>query len=160
MTPQGKRSPVVATGAVVLAPDGRVLLVRRGRPPRQGEWSIPGGKVEWGETVLDALRREIREETALEVEVIGLVEVVDSVIRGDDGEIAHHHVLIDFAVVAHSTAARAGDDVAELRWVATTELADYPMWPETQRILRKGAQLVREAARRSEDVEDDVGENR
>jgi 8-oxo-dGTP diphosphatase len=139
-------TPVAAVGAVILNPEAEVLLVRRGRPPRLNQWSIPGGKVEWGETVAEALHREIREETGLEVEILGLIDVVDSLIRDSDGAVTHHHVLIDFAARPLTGAPRAGDDVLEAIWVPVGALAGYGLWDETRRIIEKGIALARSAA--------------
>ena len=87
-----ERRPVVAVGAVAVN-DGAILLIRRGRPPAEGRWSLPGGRVEWGEPLTDALRREVEEETALRVEVGRLAGVVERIygdaparLRGDGGE--------------------------------------------------------------------------
>jgi 8-oxo-dGTP diphosphatase len=127
-------SPIVAAGAVVWRGDD-VLIVKRGTPPRQHEWSIPGGKVEWGETVADAVRREVREETGIAIESVTLIEIVDSVIRDNEGRVTHHHVLLDFVARAGGENLRPGDDVLETRWVPYAELDAYPMWSETKRII-------------------------
>src|ERR1700686_678684 len=89
--------PIAAVGAVVWNEAGEVLLIRRGKPPREGSWSIPGGKVEWGESLTDALIREVLEETGIRVEILGLIEVLESRVPGVDGTIAHHHILIDYS---------------------------------------------------------------
>jgi 8-oxo-dGTP diphosphatase len=134
-------SPIVAVGAVILR-DGQVVLVRRSRPPRLHEWSIPGGKVEWGESVEQALRREIREETGLEIEPLGLIDVVDAVIRDDSGAVDRHYVLIDFAARPLSGTLQAGDDVSEAVWVSLDGLNGYPMWSETRRIIARATDLA------------------
>jgi ADP-ribose pyrophosphatase YjhB (NUDIX family) len=133
-------SPIVAAGAVVWRGD-RVLIVKRGRPPRQDEWSIPGGKVQWGETVEEAIRREVREETGVSIEIVGLIGVVDSLIRDEAGDVIHHHVLVDFAARAATDALQPGDDVAEAHWVSYASLDDYPMWSETRRIIAEARAL-------------------
>jgi len=127
--------PILAVGAVATNASGEVLLVRRGRPPRLGEWSIPGGKVEWGERLEAALHREIREETGLEVEILGFVAALDSLFPGADGETERHYVLLDYAVRAVSGTLQAGDDASEVRWVRPDELDGYEMWSETRRII-------------------------
>ncbi len=91
--------PILAVGAVIENDAGQVLLVRRARPPRQEEWSIPGGKLEWGEPVHRALSREVEEETGLKIEVAGLIDIVDSFIRNDAGNLTYHHVLLDYGVI-------------------------------------------------------------
>ena len=135
--------PILAVGAVIENGAGDILLVRRGRPPRQGEWSIPGGKVEWGEQVQGALTREVGEETGLKIELVGLIDIVDSFIRDGAGELAYHHVLLDYAARALSGPPRAGDDVGEVKWVARENLGDYPMWSETRRVIEASALLLK-----------------
>src|SRR6185312_15213739 len=88
--------PIVAVGAVILDGD-RVLLIKRGQEPLKGEWSLPGGAVESGETLAAALVREVREETCLEVEVGPVVEVLDSVRRDAEGRVEYHYIIIDYA---------------------------------------------------------------
>jgi ADP-ribose pyrophosphatase YjhB (NUDIX family) len=125
--------PVCGVGAVVWR-DGQVLLVRRANPPRRGEWSLPGGAQEIGETVFEAARREVREETGLTIEVLGLVDVVDSIHRDEDGRVRYHYTLADvFARAAGGGEAAAGDAL-EVAWF---DLDGLPaMWPETERIIR------------------------
>jgi 8-oxo-dGTP diphosphatase len=129
------KSPIIAVGAVVWDDAGRCILIRRGRPPRLNEWSIPGGKIHWGETLHDAIRREVREETGLTIAILGRIDVVDSIIADTDGEVAHHHVLIDFSARVVSGALKAMDDVTEARAVELGELANYEMWDETRRVI-------------------------
>jgi ADP-ribose pyrophosphatase YjhB (NUDIX family) len=108
--------PRVGVGAVVLHGD-RVLLVRRGGNPSPGKWSLPGGLVELGETTADAIRRELREECAIDVELVDVAGVIDRVVRDRDGRIRYHYVLVDYLALAASDAVCAGDDAAEARWV-------------------------------------------
>ena len=130
----GSGRPVVGVGVVVLR-GAEVLLVRRGRPPRQGEWSIPGGKQELGETVREAARREVREETGVEIALLGLVDVVDGVRRDAAGTVVSHYTLVDFAAEWLSGEAVAGDDAAEARWTPLAGLDGYRLWSETRRII-------------------------
>ena len=108
-------SPLVGVGAVIIE-DGRVLLVKRGHPPLAGEWSIPGGVMELGETLREAAIREAREETCLTVETADLLGVYDRVLRDDEGRTLYHFVLIDFLCRRVSGEARAADDADEVRW--------------------------------------------
>lgn len=118
-------APRVGVGGVVLD-DGRVLLVRRGRPPGQGRWSIPGGLVGLGERLEDAVVREVEEESGLRVRVLGLCGVIDRVIQGDDADsIRYHYVIVDYVSVVESGELCAGSDAAEARWVPVDELGQY-----------------------------------
>lgn len=110
----------MGAGAVVLDADGRLLVVQRGRAPAAGRWSLPGGRVEVGERAADAARREVHEETGLEVEVasfVGFSEAID-----DD----HHIVILDFLVAVTGGELRAGDDAAAVAWVTRSELEGRP----------------------------------
>jgi 8-oxo-dGTP diphosphatase len=128
-------SPVLAVGAVIWNDKKEIVLIRRGQAPRKGQWSIPGGKVDWGETLRDALLREVREETSLSVDIMELIEVVDSVTRDVSGAVAHHYVLIDFTASWVSGELKAGGDAQDARWVAYDRIGEYELWSETQRII-------------------------
>lgn len=141
MQHSGQQHPLIGVGAIVWRGD-RVLLVRRGRPPRQDEWSLPGGRQEWGETVGEAARREVREETGVEIEVREVVAVVDLIDRDErDDQIRFHYTLIDVLAEWQSGEAMARDDAAEVAWVALDELPAYRLWSETERIIRRAAAL-------------------
>lgn len=140
MSRQYPDRPFVGVGAVVVH-GGRVLLAKRGNPPRAGDWSLPGGAQVVGETVFDAARREIREETGLEIEVLGVVDVVDSIQRDDDGRVRYHYTLIDVVAEAASDAAEASDDAAAVGWFSLDELAGLGLWSETERIIRLGHEM-------------------
>jgi ADP-ribose pyrophosphatase YjhB (NUDIX family) len=113
--------PTVAVGAVVFDDRGRVLLVQRGKPPAKGLWSVPGGRVELGETLAAAVEREVLEETGLEVTCGALVEVVERITI--EGDATWHYVILDFLAQADPRAALAhGDDAADVRWFAIDEL--------------------------------------
>jgi 8-oxo-dGTP diphosphatase len=113
--------PIVAVGAVVLDGD-RVLLVRRGKAPLAGEWSLPGGAVELGETLEGALRRELKEETGLLVEPVGLAAVLDRIHRDSAGAVEYHYVLVDYVCRAAGGELRCASDAAEVRWVTLEDL--------------------------------------
>lgn len=123
-------APVPAVGVVCLRGD-EVLLIRRGQPPRQGEWSLPGGRIEPGERAVDAALRELREETGVEAEITGLIDVVDGVFP----EAGRHYVLIDYAARWLSGEPVAGDDALEARFVALDQIGALIDWSETRRII-------------------------
>ena len=132
--------PVVGVGVVVLRGD-RVLLIRRGRAPRLGDWSIPGGRQELGEGVRDTALREVLEETGCGIRLIGLIDVVDGIRRDKEGEIVTHYTLVDFAAEWVRGEPVAGDDAAEARWVRLDGLEPYRLWRETTRIISEAVAL-------------------
>lgn len=129
--------PVPAVAAVMVQ-DGRVLLVRRGREPSKGKWSVPGGSVEWGETLHDALKREVREETGLQIEVDGLAGVFDLIVD-DSSSISpgYHYVIVDY--FAHPVAGelRPGDDASDVRWVPFGDLDGYELTDRLRERLKE-----------------------
>jgi 8-oxo-dGTP diphosphatase len=133
--------PIVGVGAVIWNDRDEIVLIRRGQEPRRGEWSIPGGKLEWGEALKDALLREVREETGLTVEISALIDVVDSVTRDQTGTAIRHYVLVDFAARHLAGELCAGSDAAEARWVPYAALDAYSLWTETRRIIETAARM-------------------
>ncbi len=131
--------PIVGVG-VVLWRDHQVLLIKRGKPPREGSWSLPGGVQQLGETVFEAARREVREETGLEIEVIDVVAVVDSIQRDDDGRVRYHYTLVDVLAEWRAGEARAQDDAADATWATADELASFALWDETVRVIGLAAE--------------------
>jgi mutator protein MutT len=122
-------APVVAVGAVVVDHD-RLLMVRRGRGPAQGLWSIPGGKVEHGETLAEAVTRELREETGLEGLCGSFLGYAELLLEDDAGRLVDHHVALDFEVtVVGDDEPVAGDDAAEVRWVDLHEVGEQALAP-------------------------------
>jgi 8-oxo-dGTP diphosphatase len=139
------RAPVPAVGVVCLRSVGgvtEVLLIRRGRPPKLGEWSLPGGRLEWGETIRDAALRELGEETGVQAELCGLIEVVDGLFPAEGSEPMRHYVLIDFAARWIAGEPVAGDDAAEAQFHPLERLDDLVDWSETRRIVRAAVAMV------------------
>jgi ADP-ribose pyrophosphatase YjhB (NUDIX family) len=126
----------VGVGVIVFRGE-EVLLIRRGRPPRQGDWSIPGGAQRLGETVEEAARRELREECGIEAGPLTLACVVDAITRDDEagGQPRFHYTILDYAARWASGEARAGGDAAGLAWVAPEALAGLNLWPEALRAI-------------------------
>ena len=129
--------PMVGVGAVIIE-GNRVLLARRAGPPLQGQWSLPGGVVELGETLRAAAEREALEETGLVVEAGEVLEVLDRIISGKDGGTQYHYVLIDFLCHRRGGNLRAGADAAEVAWAAEEELSNYHLEEIAVQVIRKG----------------------
>ena len=128
--------PLVGVGAVVW--DGsRVLLVLRGKPPAQGRWSLPGGLVEIGETAEEAVRREVSEECGIEVSVGPVLGLFEPIHRDTDGRVRYHYLVVDFLARYRSGELRAGDDAADLCWVAPTDLERFALLPATHTMIAR-----------------------
>jgi len=142
MSDQPKRSPTPAVGVVCLRGDD-VLLIRRGAPPMEDRWSIPGGRIEWGERAADAALRELKEETSCEAELVGLIDVVDAILtrRGESAPWGHY-VLIDYAARWLSGEPQAGDDAREARFFSPAEIETLGLWDETLRIIAAARSLA------------------
>ena len=127
--------PVLSAAGVVVDDGGRVLLIRRGKAPDLGEWSIPGGAVELGESIEDALRREIREETGLEVAVGRLLEIFERVERDEAGAIRFHYVVIDYRCTVTGGELCAGDDALDAAFVDPADLDRYALRTSVRRVI-------------------------
>jgi mutator protein MutT len=133
--------PIVGVGGVVVQ-DGRALIVKRAHEPRKGEWSLPGGIVELGETLVDAVRRELKEETGLEVEVGEVVEVFDRV-HHSNGRIQYHFVIVDYLCRPHGGTLCAADDAEDAAWVAADEIERFGVNEFAARVIRRGLDMAR-----------------
>src|SRR5882672_353079 len=130
-------NPLVGVGAVIVR-DNRVLLIRRGQAPLLGEWSLPGGGLECGETLREATIREASEETGLIVETGELLGVYERVIRSDNGRVRYHYVLIDFLCRPVAGDLQAGSDAADVRWCGREELDALNLPCDTRDVIEKG----------------------
>ena len=136
------RRPVPAVGVVCLrgpASAPEVLLIRRGKPPRIGEWSLPGGRIEWGERCAAAALRELAEETGVDADLLGLVDVVDGWFPSPAGDA--HYVLVDYAARWTGGEPRAGDDAAAACFHPLSAVDGLGLWAETGRIIHAAARL-------------------
>lgn len=136
--------PIVGVGAVIIDGD-RVLLVRRAHEPLKGEWSLPGGAVELGETLVAATAREVREETGLDVEVGPMVEVLDRLRFDDDGRARYHYVLIDFLCRPIGGRLCCASDADGAAWVSLTDLGQYHVAPSALAVIDKAVERARAA---------------
>lgn len=120
--------PGVGVGAVAIR-DGAILLIRRARPPSEGLWSLPGGRVEWLETMADALRRETREETGLNVDIERIAGVVERLYPPDEESEGFHYVIVDYFVTVAGGKLRAGDDALDARWIPLVDIDTFSLAP-------------------------------
>jgi 8-oxo-dGTP diphosphatase len=140
--------PMVGVGGVVIS-KGRALLIRRGGPPLEGQWSIPGGMLEVGETILEGVRRELGEETGIDVRVGDLIEVFERINLDADGKTKYHFVVLDYLCEAVHGEARAGSDVTDVAWANPSELEKYSLTETATRVILKAFEMVRENGRSS-----------
>ena len=135
------RQPLVGVGGVVW--DGaRLILTRRGKPPAEGSWAIPGGLIELGETAEQALEREILEECGVTVAVGPILTLFQPIQRDAVDRVRYHFVVVDFLARYVSGDLRSGDDAIEARWIIPAELPAYDLLPATEAVIRMALQLV------------------
>jgi 8-oxo-dGTP diphosphatase len=127
--------PIIGVGVVVWH-GKRVLLVRRGKPPRVGHWSLPGGAQRLGETIAEAARREVKEEAGLELVLGEVVATLDMIERDRQGRVRYHYTLIDFVAEAAGAELHPGSDAADARWFRLAEIEALGLWSETVRVIK------------------------
>jgi ADP-ribose pyrophosphatase YjhB (NUDIX family) len=130
------RHPLLGVGALILERD-RILMAERGGEPLKGWWSIPGGLVETGESLEEAICREVREETGLRVRPLGVVKVFERIMRDSKGAAEYHYVLIDYLCRITGGTLRAGDDVSRVEWVRRRDLAGMRITEGTLGVIEK-----------------------
>lgn len=130
--------PFVGVGVVVFK-ENSVLLIRRGNPPRAGEWSLPGGSQHTGETVRETAAREVREETGVEIGEPQFLEVIDAIIPDDQGRIRFHYTLIDFWAEWRTGDPVADDDAAHAEWIDLAAITKLELWEKTREIIGTAA---------------------
>jgi len=128
--------PMVGVG-VLISEEDRYLIIKRAVEPDKGLWSIPGGMVEIGERTSDAAAREAKEETGLDVEIMGLLDVVDKIIRDEDGRIRFHFVILDYEATPTGGILQAATDALDARWVTADEFPDYELSPTLVEMLKR-----------------------
>ena len=134
------KAPIVGVGAVIIQ-ENRVLLIQRGQEPLKGEWSLPGGALELGETLEQGIRREVLEETGLEIEPLQIVEVFDRIVRDDAGAVRFHYVLVDFICRVIGGTLCCATDAAAARWLHREELpSKYRVAAFTIAVIEKAFQ--------------------
>jgi 8-oxo-dGTP diphosphatase len=129
--------PFLGVGALIFH-DDRILLVERGKEPHKGLWSLPGGVVEVGETLEEAIRREVHEETGLAIDIVGVIEIFQRIIRDAEGRPEYHYVLIDYLCRTTDPDARAASDAAGVAWVRRQDLDQYRITEGTSPVIEKG----------------------
>jgi 8-oxo-dGTP diphosphatase len=135
--------PFIGVGGVVIS-GNRVLLIQRGNPPLEGQWSIPGGMLELGETLIEGVRRELAEETGLDVRVLNLIEVFERLDLDQSGKPKYHFVVLDYLCEASNEAATAGSDVVNVAWVDRADLERYSLTPTATRVISKAFEMERD----------------
>ncbi len=138
-----ERRPTAAVGIVCLRSDN-VLLIRRGAPPFENQWSLPGGRIEWGERTRDAALRELKEETGCEAELVGLIDVVDAVMSARSGEEPWgHYLLVDYAARWLAGEPKAGDDACEAGFFPIADIEALGLWSETLRVIEAARGMLK-----------------
>ena len=145
------RYPILGVGGVVFLED-QVVLVKRGHEPGYGTWSIPGGAVKLGETIQEAIKREVYEETDLHVNVLDIVKVLEPIIRDETDRIKYHYVLVDFLCEYISGTLKANSDVLDALAVPLSELSGYNLPAVTLEVIEKASNLLKNGIEKPERI--------
>ncbi len=130
------KMPVVGVGAVVLNKN-KILLVKRGKEPRKGYWAIPGGVLNVGETIENAIKREVEEETNIKIEIIRLIDVIEDIIYDDQGNVRFHYILVDYLAKYKEGELQAGSDVSDAKWISIEDLGRFKIAKTTKDMIKR-----------------------
>jgi ADP-ribose pyrophosphatase len=133
-------APIAAVGVVVFK-DGKMLAIKRSQEPSKGKWSVPGGRVELGETVYEAARREVLEESSVEIEVERVLDAADNIVRDEKGRVKYHFVIIDLLARYVSGEVKAQSDAEECRWVTPQELLELDITPTVRDMMKRNRMI-------------------
>ena len=145
MSRQYPKKPIVGVGAILIEGD-RILLEKRKNSPSKGKWSVPGGLVDLGETVEEAVIREVKEETGLDVYDPRLVDVVSYISFGEKGGVMYHYVIIDYFLTSKGGKLKAASDAADLKWVSFYEVEEYDLTESFRRFFQRNRQKLENAS--------------
>ena len=136
MQRQYPSQPLIGVGAIIIH-QSKILIVKRANEPAKGLWSVPGGVVELGEHLYEAIKREVKEETGLEVDIERLVDAVDNIVLDEAGRIQYHYVLLDYLCRLRGGVLEAADDVQEIQWVPLKALQSLSITSSLNRVIAK-----------------------
>jgi 8-oxo-dGTP diphosphatase len=134
------KNPIPAVGTVIFNED-QVLLIMRNKPPKEAQWSIPGGAQDLGETLKEAAAREVKEETGIDIENIILIDAVDYIKKDKKGKILYHYSLVDYMADYKGGTLIAGDDALNAKWVPISELPRYNLWSATLKLIEDAIKI-------------------
>ncbi len=141
------RRPIAAVGAFIVRDDGRILMVRRAHDPGAGEWSIPGGAIELGETSVEAVKREVREEVGIGISDPKLIDIYDSILRDSEGRIRYHYVIIEYVARPLSLSIEPSGEVLEYRWLSLGEIMRMETVPSVKVVIRRNMETFKKICR-------------
>jgi len=135
-------APIVAVAALIYNKKGEILLVRRKAEPGRGLWSIPGGAVEVGEKLLDALKREILEETGLTIKPISIIDIAEVIKKDEDNRIKYHYIIIDYIAEVSSGILKPSTDVSDAIWIKVNKISEYKLTESLRKMIKKNIDKI------------------